>query len=257
MPAPTSPTARPVTLRRRLLALVAATTLAGAWAAVPSTASAADCDPEQAQNATSVDSVGVVVGTTKTKTMELDVHTLAGCSDVVVATVDDPRGVEQLLLTKVATMPGGYDHWRATLAIKPSTLENSDAGPWPIRYTVVLGAVAQRVDIEAQVQRAARISFNAGPEPVRGDRITYSGTLERANWDHRRYQAWRNHPVQVELSVPGEHDVEPLLTVRTDARGHYRASQRYRGDGNYQSHSSPSITTQMAYSRVDAVVAAR
>jgi hypothetical protein len=245
-------------LRRRLLALAASAALAvgGLAAAPPPVASAADCDVEQAKNNTSLNPVGVVVGTTKVKTMTFAVQTLAGCTDVVVASVQYPRGTKRLLLDKVGTTQGGFDLWEAKLSIKPTSLENSDAGAWPVRYTVVFGEVVQTLHTDAQVQRAARISFNAGPEPVRGDKITYSGTLERANWNTGRYAGWTNHRVEVESYEPQDHEFQPVTTLVTGKGGAYRATQRYRGDGQYRSHSAPSLTTQSAYSRVDTVAAA-
>ena len=49
------------------------------------------------------------------------------------------RGAKRLVLDKVGVTPGGSDHWQATLSIKPASLENSDAGSWPVLYTVLFG----------------------------------------------------------------------------------------------------------------------
>lgn len=244
------------TIRRRALTLTAAATLTAAGTlAVPSTASAAVCDPEEAAAATSVSSGSVVVGTTKTKTLTLDAYTKAGCTDLVVAAVQDPRGAKWLVLSNVGLTSGGRDHWQAKLAIAPRTLENSDAGVWPVHYTIVDGEVARTVSEDAEVRRAARITFNAGPEPVRNGRITYSGTLERASWDSGRYRAYGNQRVDLHRTVPGDPEEDFIATVVTNKDGRYRHTERFRGAGNYQSQSGTNRTTASAVSRVDAVAA--
>jgi hypothetical protein len=251
------PTSRPTTGRRFLTSSAAAVLAAAGALAVPSTASAAVCDPEEAAAATSVSSGSVAVGTTKTKTLTFDVYTKAGCTDLVVAAVQDPRGAKWLVLSDVGLTSGGRDHWQARLAIAPKTLENSDAGVWPVRYTIVDGEVARTAGEDAEVRRAARITFNAGPEPVRNGRITYSGTLERASWDTGRYRPYGNQRVDLHRTVPGDPEEDFIATVRTNREGRYRHTERFRGAGHYQSQSGTNRTTASAVSRVDAVAAPR
>jgi hypothetical protein len=177
--------------------LIAAPSTAGAdERTAPARATASCPDPTQIIDDEATIPQEVVVGTKHTKRMVLDVWANADCGVTgASAIVDAPRRDFGVRLTKVGTI-NGYDHWQGSLRIRPRTLRNSDAGIWPTTYRVT-GAGIDELTVSNEVLRASRMTFNAGPEPVRNNRITYSGKLERASWNSRRYFGWRGRTVRV------------------------------------------------------------
>ena len=237
----------------RTTAALGAAALAAAALLVPTTATAhaADCDPD----AVLVDGLGfsqdVAVGTTKTKTLTLEVYTDASCTVTgAKATVHAPRRTTVVELTQVGTA-NGMVHWRGSLAIKPSALRNSDAGTWPTTYRVS-GEHPDQLTVDHHVRRASRVSFNAGSEPVTGTTITYTGKLERASWDSDRYRGW-SHRVDLYEEFSDSEDSDLLATPTSGSDGRYRVTQRYRGPGEYSANVLGTSTTARSHSRTDRV----
>jgi hypothetical protein len=249
---------------RRLLAgataaALTATLLLGApgpAAAVPRAAAAVCPDPTQPI----VDDLGipgddVVVGTTKTKTLELEVYTYDGCQVTgATATVKAPRKTTKVTLTKVGT-DRGFVQWRGSLTIKPSALVNSDAGVWPVTYRVT-GEHADSLVTAPHVRRASRISFNAGPEPVEKGIITYAGLLERANWSAGTYRPWPGRKVAITywpVDPQDPHDPDFVGEPLTSSTGKYRLTEKYRGPGDYSADVGWTTYTAGTHSRTDVV----
>jgi hypothetical protein len=195
----------------------------------------------------------VAVGTTKTQRLELEVWTHAGC-DVTAAkaVVRSPRVTRAVQLEPVEVVEGEV-RWRGSLAISPRSLRNSDAGGWPTTYQVT-GDHADTETVTSLVRRATRVtSFNAGPEPVRNGRITYSGHVERANWDRRRYDDLAGHVVGVQRIWLDEEESELVAAPRTRKDGTFRVTKAYAGPGHYVAVPHENRTTASSQSRRDTV----
>jgi hypothetical protein len=104
------------------------------------------------------------------------------------ATVKSPSRTTKVTLKNACTS-NGLVRWTGQLKISPKSLHNSDAGAWTITYTAT-GDHPQSVTVDGDVRRASRATFNAGPQPVRNNTITFSGKLERANWNTRHYAGY-------------------------------------------------------------------
>lgn len=177
--------------------------------------------------------VELVLGITKTKTDEVGVYTLKGCAvDGATAVITSPRKTYRIQLTKAADDPtSASDYWVGHLSLNPTKLRNSDAGVWPVSYEVT-GDDAATGKLDGHVRRATRATFNAGPEPVRNDTITYSGKLERADWSAHRYRGI-SRLVDVQAVPPGDHEYVEIATFKTRKDGTYRYSQKFPGPNAY------------------------
>jgi hypothetical protein len=184
--------------------------------------------------------------------MRLDLYTYENCPVTgAKATVVAPRKTTRVTLRKVGTN-NGYVHWQGSLAISPKSLRNSDAGTWKVNYL----ADGEHLDSDSRevgVLRASRLSFNAGPEPVVNDRITYSGKLERASWNSGRYVPHANRKIELQADFASQPETDYLGAATTRSDGTYRMSQRYRGPGEYSASVGYTSTTAGAVSRTDTV----
>jgi hypothetical protein len=233
--------------------LVAAPATAGADERTTPARAAADCpDPTQIIDDEATIPQEVVVGTKYTKQMVLDVYANTDCGVTeATAIVDAPRKDFGVKLAKIGTI-NGYDHWQGSLPVEPRTLRNSDAGTWPTTYRVS-GAGVDQLKVNNKVLRASRLTFNAGPEPVRNQRITYSGKLERASWSSRRYFGWRGRTVRVTAFYEDHGNSKQVAAPITRADGTYRHTQRFPGSAEYHADVARSSTTAAAHSRTDFV----
>lgn len=226
---------------KRAVTTMAALALTGAFLGSPSHAEAAV--PGCSSVIDGFYDLQLAVGITKTKTAELAVFTLKDC-DVqrASAIVKAPRKTYRVALTKIAGDPSdATDRWTANFSVNPKALRNIDAGVWPVTYAVT-GAASASASIDGHVRRGTRASFNAGPEPVRENRITFSGKLERADWTNHRYRGI-SRPIAIEATGPDED--EPLIIARLTTRkdGTYRTTQRFPGAHRYwMSYAGTSVT---------------
>lgn len=194
----------------------------------------------------------VAVGTTKTQKLKLDLYTLTGCGATTAkATVRGPRSTHTVKL-EVVSRGVEQVHWRGTLSIKPRSLSNADAGRWPTTFQVT-GDNPDSYTVNSYVRRAVRISFNAGPEPVRGSRITYSGQLERASWDTHTYRDLARRQVSIIQVRLDEEDQDELAAVKTRADGTFRITRPYAGPGFYLARYEGTRYTSFGESRRDRV----
>ena len=215
----------------------------------PTTASAADCTTETIEG---WESVELSIGVKHAQTMHLGVITAEECGATgATATIKDPvRGTQKVTLTKELDTEG-HVRWTGEYQVSPKKLTNADAGTWPITYAVT-GATPDSVAINAKVRRAVRGSFNAGPEPVKNGRITFSGKLERASWSKKKYYGLSR---DLEVSYAAEEEAEPVVvsTPRSNTAGKYRVTQHYPGPGAYQLTWPGSSSTSPFASQADRV----
>jgi hypothetical protein len=122
----------------------------------------------------------------------------------------------------------------------------------PTTYRVT-GAGIDELTVSNEVLRASRMTFNAGPEPVRNNRITYSGKVERASWNSRRYFGWRGRTVRVTAFYEDHGNSEQVAAPVTRRHGTYRLTQRFPGTAEYHADVARTSTTAAAHSRTDHV----
>lgn len=233
--------------------LATATALAGLSLTSPTAAHAAGPDrPDRPIADQMLNTDGVRLGVSKTKSMALSLYTYDSYEvDAAKAAVKSPNGTKKVTLTKAET-ENGYVHWVGKLAINPKSLDNSDAGAWPVTFSVT-GEQADQLTIKIEVLRASRLSFNAGPEPVRDKKLTFAGTLTRASWNTDRYVPLKKQKVTVWYELKGQDDseIEPIVDVRTNADGRYRVTRPTEGSGEYYASWAGTSTTGSQMSRQD------
>ena len=216
---------------RRPLAILATLALTGGL--LGSAPSAHADTPDCTHPIDGFSDVELVLGITKTKTDEVGVYTLKGCDvDGATAVIKAPRTTYRIKLTKAPddpTSPSNY--WVGRLSLNPTKLRNGDAGVWPVTYQVT-GDDAATGKLDGHVRRATRATFDAGPEPVKNDTITYSGKLERADWAASRYRGI-SRSVTVQTVPPGDHEYVDVATFRTRKDGTYRYTQKFPGPNSY------------------------
>jgi hypothetical protein len=232
---------------------IAALTLAGAFLGSPAPAMAAA--PACAKVIDGFYDLQLAVGITKTKTAELAVFTLKNCDvEQATAVVKAPRKTYRVTLTKTSGDPSdATDKWAGTISVHPKALRNTDAGVWRVTYDVT-GATSDSASIDGHLRRGTRASFNAGPEPVRNNRITFSGKLERADWTTHRYRGIARS-IAIQATGPDEDEPLTVATLTTRKVGTYRHTQRFPGPHRYWMSYAGTSATAGTSSKPDWVAA--
>jgi hypothetical protein len=169
--------------------------------------------------------------------------------------IQAPRKTYRVTLTRTGDdEPGALsEKWAGPFSVSPRPLRNSDAGVWPLTYRVT-GDHPESTTIDGYVRRATRASFNAGPEPMRNDTITYSGRVERADWTAHRYRGI-SRSVEVQTIEPGDHEYVDVAIFRTRGDGTYRHTQRFPGPNSYWLTYAGTAVTAPTSSKPDRVAA--
>ncbi|MFF8958900.1 hypothetical protein [Streptomyces sp. NPDC014894] len=137
---------------------------------------------------------------------------------------------------------------KLTFAFDPDMrLRNSMAGAWKL----AVGADAKDQDFALKtkaktisLQREARISVNAAPEPVKkGKKLTVTGSLKRADWETGAYTGYTKQPVKLQFRKKGAKTFTTVKTVRTDAKGALRTTVKATADGTYRYNFAGTSTT--------------
>jgi len=245
---------------RRTTAITLAAALTLALAAVtPVDAHAADAETELL--ATRVTPSVVAVGTTKLKSVRVEARTTppAGTAKVT-ATVGGLATGFAVSLTATETGPDFWV-WQGDLGVPPAELDNVLAGATETTFASYgrfddnpLGEVVDtEINRDLALVRAARLSVTAAPErPRRGQTITITGTLQRADWDEGVYRGYRNRPVEL-LFRPAGGTIRVVGTVTSGAAGALRATARAEQDGSWSWRYRGNVTTGTATSPRDAL----
>ncbi|WP_411079765.1 calcium-binding protein [Streptomyces sp. cmx-18-6] len=86
-----------------------------------------------------------------------------------------------------------------------------------------------------KLQRAARLSVNAAPEPVKkGKTLTVTGKLERANWDTFAYAGYTKQPVQLQFRKKGAKTFTTVKTIKSGAGGSLKTTVKASVDGDWR-----------------------
>ncbi|MGX2995404.1 calcium-binding protein [Streptomyces sp. JNUCC 64] len=116
-------------------------------------------------------------------------------------------------------------------------LDNANAGSWKLAVAVLAGNDKEYGDEKYRthsVKRAAKLTVNASPEPVRrGATVTVKGDLTRANWDTHRYAGFASGAVKLQFKKPGG-TWKTVKTVAADSRGKVKTTVKASADGSYR-----------------------
>ncbi|WP_155059012.1 hypothetical protein [Streptomyces blattellae] len=126
-------------------------------------------------------------------------------------------------------------------------LWNSDAGTWKA------GGLAVTADEDAKWQgdlgttkvlRAARLTVNAAPEPVRkGRTITVTGKLSRANWDTNAYAGYGGQKVVLQFRKKGTTNYTNVKGITSTSTGALKTTVTASSDGYYRFTFAGTATT--------------
>lgn len=192
---------------------------------------------------------------TRVTTFELGVYPDKGCGVTGgVAVVTSARHTYRVTLhQRTGGADDPFETWVGDLRLQPKTLRNSEAGTWTVRYEVSGEHPDTTDDPVGQVVRQTRLSFDAGPEPVRKDRITFSGRLERANWNTRRFSGISKQVHVNRIDEGGGFSEVAAPTTRDSGR--FSVTQAFPGAGTYQVYYPGGTVSASVYSRTDRVAA--
>ncbi|WP_308433269.1 calcium-binding protein [Streptomyces inusitatus] len=104
------------------------------------------------------------------------------------------------------------------------------------------------------IQRAAKLSVNASPEPVKkGKTLTVTGALTRINWETEKYAGYTDQSVQLQFRKKGTKAYSTLKTVKTDKKGNLKTTVKATVDGDYRYSFAGTTTTQAVNSGGDGI----
>ncbi|WP_282701076.1 hypothetical protein [Streptomyces sp. CC219B] len=137
-----------------------------------------------------------------------------------------------------------YIHPRWTLG------RNSFAGTWKLAAWAESADGTGLVDLHAaksvRVLRDARLSADAGPEPVtKGKTLTVTGKLSRADWETGGYRGYSGQSVKLQFRKKGATTYTTVKTVTTSSTGKLTATVKASTDG-YWRYAFPGTTTAKA-----------
>ncbi|WP_460060891.1 hypothetical protein [Streptomyces sp. YKOK-I1] len=115
---------------------------------------------------------------------------------------------------------------------------NGTAGTWKLflgAYDLYANASYDDDVARTRIKRAAKLTADASPEPVRkGRTLTVTGKLTRANWTTGKYAGYGTQPVQLQFRKKGSSTYTTLKTVKTTSTGALRTTTRAGSDGYYR-----------------------
>ncbi len=162
---------------------------------------------------------------------------------------------------------------KETLVVDPweSLYDSADAGTW--KAGGFFGHLDQELDecddhisVEygfslwgglgtAKVQRAAKLTVNASPEPARaGKTLTVKGKLTRANWGSGTYTGYRGQKVTLQFKAKGTSTYKAVKTVTTGTGGALSTTTKATKSGAYRFVFAGTSTTAAKSAVGDSVV---
>ncbi|MFG2440981.1 hypothetical protein [Streptomyces sp. NPDC048508] len=150
---------------------------------------------------------------------------------------------------------------KGTIDVYPQELMNEDAGTWKaIGYAIALNGIDPEDDnadwskvgyteqdalATTKLQRYARLTVNASPEPVKkGKTITVTGLLSRANWDTGKYAGYTVQPVGLQFRTKSSSTyTSTLKTVKSDSKGNLKTTTTATVDGYFRYNFAGTSTT--------------
>ncbi|MGW2740793.1 calcium-binding protein [Streptomyces sp. NPDC001450] len=137
----------------------------------------------------------------------------------------------------------------ASVTIDPKVdfLTNKNAGTWYVSAWVDANDddyMWQEKAGSFSFQRAAKLTANATPEPVKkGKTITVTGALTRANWESLKYGGYGSQSVKLQFRKKGASSYTTLKTVTSSSTGALKATTTASVDGYYRFSFAGNSTT--------------
>ncbi|NUO43096.1 MAG: hypothetical protein HOV82_13740, partial [Streptomyces sp.] len=149
---------------------------------------------------------------------------------------------------------GGWSYsCKAVFTIDPAIAfkdGNGTAGTWKLflgAYDLYANASYDDDVTRAQFKRAAKLTANASPEPVKkGKTITVTGKLSRANWTTGKYAGYATQPVKLQFRKKGSSTYTTVKTVKTNSTGNLSTTVKAASDGYYRFAFAGTATTGSA-----------
>ncbi|GAA3790557.1 hypothetical protein GCM10023083_27580 [Streptomyces phyllanthi] len=127
---------------------------------------------------------------------------------------------------------------------------NGTAGTWKLflgAYDIYANASYDDDVARTKIKRAAKLTANASPEPVKkGRTITVTGKLSRANWTTGKYAGYATQPVKLQFRKKGSSTYTTLKTVKTSSTGALSTTTKAGSDGYYRFVFAGTTTTGSA-----------
>ena len=157
--------------------------------------------------------------------------------------------VEDPTCTESTTQLGVYS-CKAVFDIDPAkdfADGNGVAGTWKLflgAYDLYANASYNDDVATTKLKRAATLTVNAAPEPVRkGRTVTVTGKLSRANWTTGTYAGYSTQPVQLQFRKSGTSTYSTLKTVNSSSTGALSTTTTAGVDGYYRFSFAGTTTT--------------
>ncbi|MGW5868769.1 calcium-binding protein [Streptomyces sp. NPDC055239] len=141
---------------------------------------------------------------------------------------------------------------------KADLYSNILAGKWKV-WAIAVGKdgdsiVKDGLSSDARVQRAARLTTNASPEPIKkGKTLTVTGALTRANWETSKYAGYTKQSVKLQYKKKGAASYSTLKTITSDTKGNLKTTVKATADGYYRYVFAGTSTTPAVTSTSDFV----
>ncbi|MER6672007.1 calcium-binding protein [Streptomyces sp. NPDC000983] len=136
-------------------------------------------------------------------------------------------------------------------------LENAQAGAWQAYVDISSkdhDVVTQNWPTRFSVQRYAKLTTDASPEPVRkGATLTVTGRLSRANWDDNAYHGYAGQSVKPQFRKAGTSTCTTVKNVTTSSTGTLRSTVTASADGYWRYAFAGTATTASAKAAGDYV----
>ncbi|WAL96215.1 calcium-binding protein [Streptomyces sp. Je 1-369] len=130
---------------------------------------------------------------------------------------------------------------------------NAAGGGWKAFATVSAGgtgeATVEGAKTGLRVQRAAKLTTNASPEPIKkGKTLTVTGALARANWETSKYAGYTKQSVKLQYKKKGASSYTTLKTIKSDTKGNLKTTVKASADGYFRyvfagTSTTPSVTS--------------
>lgn len=191
-------------------------------------------------------------GTLKSPGNELDPVVMPTCTTT--ATTDTT--VTESCSEKITVDPDGYLYeaadattWKAGGLYAHSDGTVSDDFLSSESDVTIWGALAT-----AKVQRAARLTVNATPEPaVQGRTLTVKGTLTRADWAKGKYSGYRGQKAVLQFRADGTSAYKDVKTVTSGTAGALSTTVKASRSGTFRYVFAGTATTGTAKATGDHV----
>jgi hypothetical protein len=139
--------------------------------------------------------------------------------------------------------------WKAYAYARALNGQDTGSDDYDVTKT---GAVEKDGIAGPSVLRAAKLSVNASPEPVKkGKTITVTGKLTRANWDGANFTGYGNQPVKLQFRKNGTSTYTTVKTIRTVANGDLKTTVTATADGFFRYVFAATATTSDAFAAPD------